>query len=111
MACTLHIENPQEALFDAITVTAKCKATGEVGRGKVEKAPLDLASAIVILGEEVVWQRFKAQSAIVWQGAVRPKANGKAPKARDPNKPKSVLEQLEEARLAALAERKAAAAA
>jgi len=108
MACTLHIEHPEEALTDNVTVTAKCKMTGEVGTEVIENVPLDLASAIALLGEAEVWKRYKAQSAILWQGRVRPKADGKVAKPRDPNKPKSVFEQLEDARLAALAARKQA---
>lgn len=108
MACKLHIENPGEALVCDLPITATCKTTGEIGTGVVKDVPRNLASAIALLGEQVVWERYMAQCGIIWKSTVRPKANGTAPKT-ERKRPKTVLEQLEEMRLAELSARKAAA--
>ena len=104
MAYDLHIPDIKDAKWREVKVTAGTRD----GRSntEVKRVLADLASLIAVRGEQVVYDLAMATVTIDLQGDVRPKANGK-PKA-ERKRPPSVLEQLEEQRLAELAAKSAA---
>lgn len=104
MAYNLHIPDLKDVKWAEVNVTAGTRD----GRSNTERKriPDGLVNWVAVLGEAECEARIAANTAIKLQGGVRPAKNGK-PKA-ERKRPLSVLEQLEEQRLAELAAKSAA---